>query len=187
MSGATPIEWMMREGFSMIEERSSGRNHRSSMVNRQSHGYTLVEVITVALVISILACVAVPRLSLSAVWGARADAAVQRLVTDLRHTRVLAITHAARNPEGFALVVRDAHPGGSYQIINRHDRTMMTSATLPEGVQCEGGRRFEFGPLGNLQNGSDRHLRIRTEGRAYRIEIAPATGAVEWYRGSDNQ
>jgi len=164
----------------MVEERSSRRNH-------QCHGYTLVEVVTVAWVISILACVAVPRLNLGAVWGARADAAVQRLVTDLRHTRALAITHAARNPAGFALVTQSTGPGHSYRIINRGDRAVATTCTLPPGVQCGGARRFEFGPLGNLQNGSDTRLSIQTEGKAYLIEIAPATGAVEWRRCSDKK
>ncbi len=171
----------------MIEVRSFRRNHPSSTINHPSHGYTLVEVVTVALMISILTCVAVPRLDLRPVWGARVDAAVRRLVTDLRHTRALAITHAARNPRGFALVIQGTEHGCDYQIINRGDHTAATTCTLPAGIQCGGGRRFEFGPLGNLQNGSDARLRIQTEGKAYRIEIAPATGAVEWHRCTDNE
>ncbi len=171
----------------MIDPHSSCRKHPSSIIHHPWAGYTLVEVITVALVISILACIAVPRLNLSAVRGARADAAVQRLVTDLRHTRALAITHAARNPEGFALVLQEADPGCRYQIVNRGDHTAATACTLPIGIRCGGGRRFEFGPLGNLQDGSDTCLRVQTEGKAYLIEIMPATGAVEWRRCSDNQ
>ncbi len=155
---------------------------RSSAINRLHPGYTLVEAVTVVLVLSILTCIAVPRLDFGAVWGARADAVVQRLATDLRHTRTLAITYAARNPDGFALVMQGAEPYPSYQIIDQQDRAVMTACNLPAGVQCRGGRRFEFGPLGNLQNGSDAHLGIRTEGRSYRLEIAPVTGAVEWYR-----
>ncbi len=171
----------------MIEERSSRGNHPSSPVHHDCRGYTLVEVVTVALVISILACVAVPRLNLGAVWGARADAAVQRLVTDLRHTRALAITHAARNPDGFALVMQGTGPARSYQIINRGSHIATTACTLPADLQCGGGRRFEFGPLGNLQNGSDTRLRVQTDGKAYLIEIAPATGAVEWHRCNDKE
>lgn len=186
MSRATPIESAIDKGLLMIDQRSSRNNHRLSIIHPY-HGYTLVEVVTVALVISILACIAVPRLSLSAVWGARADAAVQRLVTDLRHTRALAITYAPRNPDGFALVMQSADPCRSYQIINRGDHTAVTTCTLPAGIQCGGGRRFEFGPLGNLQNGSDTRLRIQTEDKAYLIEIAPATGAVEWHRCSDSK
>jgi Tfp pilus assembly protein PilE len=170
----------------MIDYRFMRADRRSSVINNPYPGYTLVEAVTVVLVLSILTCIAVPRLNFGAVWGARADAVVQRLATDLRHTRALAVTHAARNPDGFALVMQGADPYRSYQIIDQHDRTVMTTCNLPAGVQCTGGQRFEFGPLGNLQNGSDAHLGIRTEGKSYRLEIAPATGAVEWYR-DDNQ
>ncbi len=171
----------------MIGERSSCRNHLSSIVNREYRGYTLVEIVTVALVISILACVTVPRLNLAAVWGARADAAVQRLVTDLRYARTLAITHAARNPGGFALVMQGTGPGRSYQIVNQGNHTAATTCTLPVDVQCGGGRRFEFGPLGNLQSGSDTRLRLQTKDKVYLIEIAPATGAVAWHRCNDKE
>jgi Tfp pilus assembly protein FimT len=158
---------------------------RSSVVNNPYHGHTLVEVVTVVLVLSILTCIAVPRLDFGAVWGARADAVVQRLATDLRHTRALAITHAARNPEGFVLVMQGVDPYRGYQIIGRHDRTVVTTCNLPAGVQCGGGRWFEFGPLGNLQNGSDAHLAVRTEGKSYRLEVEPATGAVQWHRDNN--
>jgi len=162
-------------------------DRRSFTSNNLHHGHTLVEVITVVLVLSILTCIAVPRLDFGAVWGARADAVVQRLATDLRHARALAITHAAGNPDGFALVMRGVDPHRSYQIIDRHDQTVVTTCDLPAGVQCGGGQRFEFGPLGNLQNGSDAHLGIRTEGKSYRLEIVPATGAVQWHRDNDQK
>jgi prepilin-type N-terminal cleavage/methylation domain-containing protein len=155
-------------------------NYQSSMLNHPCRGHTLVELVTVVLVISILACVAVPRLNFGAVWGARADALAERLATDLRHTRTLAVTHAAGSPEGFALVMNGSEPYPSYQITDRHSHTVVTTCTIPAGVRCSGGRRFEFGPLGNLQTGSDTRLQIRTEGKTYRLEIVPATGAVTW-------
>jgi type II secretory pathway pseudopilin PulG len=160
---------------------------RSSIGNNPCHGWTLLELVTVVLMLSILTCIAVPRLNFGAVWEARADAVVQRLATDLRHTRALAITHAARNPDGFALLMCGADPYRSYQIIDRHDRAVIATCDFPAGVQCTGGRRFEFGPLGNLQNGSDTCLGIRTEGRSYRLEIVPATGAVEWQRDNNQK
>jgi type II secretory pathway pseudopilin PulG len=162
-------------------------DYPSSLVARRCRGHTLVEVVTVVLVLSLLTCIAVPRLDFGAVWGARADAMVRRLATDLRHTRALAITHAARNPDGFVLVMQGVDPYRSYQIIDRHDRTVVTTCSLPAGVQCRGGRWFEFGPLGNLQNGSDAHLGIRTEGKSYRLEIVPATGAVQWHRDNNQK
>ncbi len=164
---------------------AAASNNQLSIISHPCPGHTLVEVVTVVLVLSILAWIAVPRLDFSTVWGVRADAVVRRLATDLRHTRALAITQAARNPEGFALVMQGADPYRSYQIVDRHDRTVVTTCHLPADVRCGGGRRFEFGPLGNLQNGSDAHLGIRTEGKSYRLEIVPATGAVQWQRNNN--
>jgi prepilin-type N-terminal cleavage/methylation domain-containing protein len=155
---------------------------RSSLIHAPHHGHTLVELVTVVLVISILACVAVPRLNFGAVWGARADALAERLATDLRHTRALAITHAATSPEGYALIMEGSEPYRRYEILNRHDHTAAASCNIPAGVQCRGGRRFEFGPLGNLQNASDTRLQIGIEGKSYLLEIVPATGAVTWSR-----
>jgi prepilin-type N-terminal cleavage/methylation domain-containing protein len=172
----------MEEGRLTLGRRPSFPNQQSSLIRCLSQGHTLVEVVTVVLVLSILACIAVPRLNLAAVWGARADALVQRLATDLRHTRALAIAQAAQNPGGFVLVLEDADPCRRYQIIDCRDRTVAVVGDIPAGVQCRGGRRFAFGPLGSLQDGSDTHLRIGTEGKAYVIEIVPATGAVEWRR-----
>jgi Tfp pilus assembly protein PilE len=166
----------------MIEEGSSLSNHPSSIINHRFEGHTLVEVITVVLVILILACVAVPRLNFGAVWGARADGVVKRLATDLRRTRAEAITNAAKNPDGFVLMMDGADSHRRYQIINQHTHTAITTCDIPAGVRCGGGRRFEFGPLGNLQNGSDARLRIGTEGKTYLLEIVPATGAVTWRR-----
>jgi prepilin-type N-terminal cleavage/methylation domain-containing protein len=171
----------------MPDYRSMMADRRSSAIDSPDRGFTLVEAVTVVFVLSILTCIAVPRLNFGAVWGARADAVVQRLATDLRHTRALAVTHAARNPDGFVLEMQGLDPYRSYQIIDQRDRTVMTACIFPAGVQVGGGRRFEFGPLGNLRNGSDVHLGIRTEGKYYRVEIAPATGAVEWYRDDNHK
>lgn len=170
----------------MMGVRSSSRDRQLSIINHRCPGHTLVEVVTVVLVLSILACVAVPRLNFGAVWGARAEATVRRLATDLRHARALAITHAARNPDGFALVLPDADPCRRYQVIDLGSRRPVTTGNLPAGVQCRGPGRFAFGPLGNLRDGSDRHLRLRTQDQEYVIEIVPATGAVQWRRDAKN-
>lgn len=157
---------------------------RLPIIDRPARGHTLVEMVTVVLVLSILACVAVPRLNFGAVWGMRADALARRLATDLRHTRSLALTHAAANPEGFALVLQGRAPSHGYAIVDEHSRTTVTTYDFPRGVQCQEGRRFAFGPLGNLQEGSDRRLCFRTDDKTYLLEIVPATGAVTWQRAS---
>ena len=147
--------------------------------------HTLVEVITVVLILSILACVAVPRLNFAAVTGIRGDAAVRQIATDLRRTRANAILHAARNPTGFALVMSGGGPYDGYQIVDLHDSTVIATCEIPDDVGCSGGNRFEFGPLGNVRGGSDTQLRITTDARTYLVEVVPATGAVKWTRHDD--
>ncbi len=159
------------------------RRRSFRFARRDSHrtnAHTLVEVITVVLILSILAVVAVPRIHLAAVGGIRGDAAARQIATDLRRTRAHAILHAAENPKGFALVLAGADDG--YEILDLHRSTAVATCRLPEGVRCSGGKRFEFGPLGNLAGGSDATLRIAVEARSYTLEIAPATGAVTWTR-----
>ena len=141
-------------------------------------GHTLVELITVVLILSVLACIAVPRFNLGAVWGAKTDALTRRMTTDLRRTRAQAIQNAAQNPIGYALAIT----GSLYQIVGLHDSTVVTTCEIPPEVQCTGGVRFEFGPLGNLREGSDTELRVCAKSKTYTIEIVPATGAVKCTR-----
>jgi len=141
-------------------------------------GHTLVEVVTVVLIISFLACVAVPRVNLGALSGARVDAVVHRIVTDLRRTRSQAILEAARNPAGYGLIMRDAGPYIGYQIVNLLNGAVVAEHDLPADVQCRGGRRFEFEPLGNLSTASDMQLTVSTEGKTYSLRLVRATGAV---------
>ena len=163
--------------------------HARSRIPRHSRsragGHTLVEVVTVVLILSILAAVAVPRINLAAVAGTRGDAAVRQISTDLRRARAEAILHAARNPRGYALVMRGGVPYDGYEIVNLHDSTVIVANKIPDDVRCTGGRRFEFGPLGNLSGVSDTTLRVAAASRTYVVEIVPATGAVKWTRRVD--
>lgn len=134
------------------------------------------------LILSILAAVAVPRINFAAVGGVRGDAAVRQIGTALRRTRAEAILHAARNPKGFALVMIGGSPYEGYEIVDLHDSKVIATGRIPDDVRCKGGQRFEFGPLGNLSSTSDTSLNVAAEGRAYQVEIVPATGAVQWTR-----
>jgi hypothetical protein len=176
---------MMDDGLLMIRARPSFNDHQSSIANYPYRGHTLAEAITVVLILSILACVAVPRLNWAAVTGVTADAFVRQITTDLRRTRADAILHAGRNPTGFALIVSPEVPYHGYQIIDLRDATVVVARDLPPGVRCTGGKRFEFGPLGNLRAGSDTELHITTEARTYRVTVVPATGAVKWGRHNE--
>jgi Tfp pilus assembly protein PilE len=144
-------------------------------------GHSLVECITIVLILSILALIAVPRLNLGAVWGAQTEAAVHQLATDLRRTRMQAIAQAAARPAGFALVMTGASPYRNYRIVDLADSAVIASRDIAANVQCTGGQRFEFGPLGNLKEGSDTQLQVSSGRRAYQLQIVPATGTVKWF------
>jgi prepilin-type N-terminal cleavage/methylation domain-containing protein len=146
------------------------------------NGYTLVELILVVLIIGVLTCVAVPRFSWAVVRGTQADAFVRQLTTDLRRTRTYALVQAARNPAGFALVMEGTAPYGSYRIIDLHQSAVVARCAVSAEVCCTGGRHFEFGPLGNLREGSDERLRVTGAGRAYTLTMVRATGIVKCVR-----
>jgi hypothetical protein len=93
-----------------------------------------------------------------------------------------AITQAATKPAGFALVMTGASPYRSYQIVDLEDSAVVASRDIAADVQCTGGQRFEFGPLGNLKEGSDTQLQVSCGHRTYQLQIVPATGAVKWFR-----
>jgi Tfp pilus assembly protein PilE len=146
------------------------------------NGHTLVELVLVVFILGALACLAVPRFSWGAVMGAQADAAVAQLTTDLRRTRNHAIWNAQRNPLGFALIMTGDAPHTSYEITDLHDASVVAVRAFPAGVRCTRGRRCAFGPLGNLQEGSDTRLQLGTADRTYNLQIVPATGMVKWLR-----
>ena len=145
-------------------------------------GHTLVEAVTVVLILGALASVAVIRMHPDLLPGVRADAAVRQMATDLRRTRSEALLHAARNPAGFALVMEGRPPWRHYRIIDLSESTTVDRGEIAREVRCVGGQRFAFGPLGNLTEDSDLELHLSTDGRDYALEIVPATGAVTWTR-----
>jgi len=130
-----------------------------------------------------LASVAVIRLHRGTLPGVKVDAAIRQIATDLRRTRAEALLHAAHNPMGFALLMDGDSCYHGYRIIAPQDSTIVATRKIPTEVRCTGGRRFEFGPLGNLKEGSDRRLQVCTETKMYALEIVPATGAVRWVQG----
>lgn len=147
-------------------------------------GHTLAEIVVVVLIVGILACVAVPRLQYGAVRGAEADAIAHQLVTDLRRVRSQALLNAGQNTSGFALVMTGASSYNGYEIVDLKDSTVVIRHNIPAGVCCVGGRRFEFGPLGSLKDGSDTQLEVSAGGKAFTITIISATGMVKCVGGS---
>jgi len=156
---------------------------RGSDMARQKTAFTLVEVILVVLFLGIVAVIAVPRLSYSGSSRQKADGLVRKLATDLRRTRMLAISNAATNSKGFKLVMTGS-PYSGYQIVDDSNGTVVDSQTISSGISviCLGGIEFPFGPLGNKRTGtgiiSGIMITISAQGRLYRITFTSATGMV---------
>ena len=146
---------------------------------RQKRAFTLIEVILVVLFLGIMAAIAIPRLSLSTLSKQKADCLAQKVVTDLRRTRRLAISNAAVNTAGFKLVMVGS-PYTSYNIVDANSSETVDSHTIDSAVDCAGGNEFEFGPLGNLLSESDTQLVISVDEKTlFTIDITSATGMVK--------
>ncbi len=146
---------------------------------RQKTALTLVEVILAVLFLGIMAVIAIPRLNLSALSKQKADCLAQKIVTDLRRTRRLAISNAAGNTAGFKLKMTGTSEYTGYDIVDANSDETVDSQTIDPAVSCTGGDEFKFGPLGNLLSGSDTQLVISADGKTFTIDITSATGMVK--------
>jgi prepilin-type N-terminal cleavage/methylation domain-containing protein len=156
-------------------------------MGRQKKAFTLIEVILVVLLLGIVAVIAVPRISFSVSSGQKADSLAKKLTTDLRRTRMLAISNAATNPTGFTLKMTGSAPFYSgYQIIDDSNSTVVNSQTIGSKIMFTGSSQFSFGPLGSLRNTSSTllMLQIIIQNRYYKISITSATGIVKCNRFS---
>jgi prepilin-type N-terminal cleavage/methylation domain-containing protein len=141
--------------------------------------YTLVELLLVVLIVSAVACVAVPRLQFGAVHAVDAGTFARKLMTDLRRARAQATLNAAQNTDGYALLLLGDSPYGQYEILNLNNSTVVVLRDIPATVECTGGTRFEFGPLGNLKEGSDTQVQVAGGDRSFTITVISATGAAK--------
>jgi type II secretory pathway pseudopilin PulG len=144
----------------------------------QRRAFSLFEAIIVVVLIGIAAVIAVPRLNFSAIPRQKADSAARKVVASLRRIRRLAISDAATNSSGYSLNIIGSSPYG-YEIKNLDGGTTLETHTFDPEITCAGGTMFEFGPLGNLEPGSDSQLTVSAEGKTITISITPATGAVK--------
>jgi len=143
-------------------------------MKKRCKAHTLVELIMIVVILGALAFIAVPRLQFATVYRKQADTVAQKLVTDLRRTRRLAVSDAATNTDGFAL----NRAGSTYEIVDLSDGTTIPNGTfsIDSKISCSGGTSFQFGPLGNLKTGSNSQLTVSAQGKTFTISITPATG-----------
>ena len=144
-----------------------------------NRAYSLVELILVVVFVGIFAAIAIPRINFAIISEQEIDTVAKKIVTDLRRTRVLAITDAANNSDGFILDMTGSGPYTGYEIINDDTGAVVDRHTFGPDIACDGNGKFEFGPLGNLVTGSGTVLKIAAGDRSFVIDIISATGTVK--------
>lgn len=149
------------------------------MVQFKKPAYSFVEVIIVVIFLGIIAAIAVPKLNFSVTSKQQAESLSRKIVTDLRRTRMLAISNAAENNTGFALNMTGSSPYTGYEIQNLNTSEVIETFIVDSDISCTGGDNFQFGPLGNLVTGSDNQLVVSSSGKTCTISIIPATGMVK--------
>lgn len=147
--------------------------------DRIKTAFTLAEMLIAVLFLGIFAYIAVPRMQTSIIERYKGKSAAQKIVTDLRLVRNLAITEAADNTAGFALQMAGTSPYSGYTIVNLSNGHTISTHTLDTKISCSGGILFKFGPMGNLLAGSDTQLVISAAEKSSTIGITAATGAVQ--------
>ena len=145
----------------------------------KARAFSLVEVIIVVLFVGLFAAIAAPRFNFAVPSKQRAEATAEKIMAGLWRARRLAISDAANNAEGYTVNMLGPSPYTGYTIDNLGTSTTVDSHTIDSSVSCTGGAAFTFGPLGNLQAGSDRQLTVSASGKTFTITVAAATGAVK--------
>ncbi len=148
-------------------------------MTRNRKAFSLAELVVIVLILAVMAVVAVPRMQFATLRRQKADAAARKIATDLKLTRRLAICNAAVNVDGYGLSMSGSSPYNGYEIENLNTSEIVDSYSIDSDVSCTGGKRFKFGPLGNLLAGSDTQLTVSAEGKSFTVTVVSATGAVK--------
>jgi Tfp pilus assembly protein FimT len=142
--------------------------------------YSLVEMIVVVLILGAMTFIAIPRINLTGLHIKQANAVAKKIATDLRRTRMLAISHAANNTKGYNLQMLGPSPYTSYNIVDVNSGSAVDTLTIDSPISCTGGSIFRFGPLGNLLSGSSTTaISVSSGGKTYTITVISATGIVQ--------
>ena len=141
--------------------------------------FSIIELVAVVLLLGIFAYIAIPKLKLNMLDRNASETQAQKIITDLRLARNMAVTDAARNTSGFEVQMAGSSPYHSYNIVNLATSSVVSTNTISNNVSCTGGTLFKFGPLGNLLSGSSSQLVVSGAGKTTTINVIAATGTVE--------
>ncbi len=147
-------------------------------MSRLRRAFSVAELIVVVIFIGILVAISVPRVNFAIISKQKADTIAEKIVTDLRRTRRMAIADAATNSKGFQMQMSGSQPYSGYEIKNLDTNEIVDSLTIDSDISCTGHRMFKFGPLGDLK-GSDFQLDVAAQGRSFTITVVSATGMIK--------
>ena len=137
---------------------------------RGKSGFTLIELLFAVLVLGIVTGIALFRPGFDFTIKSKARTTAQRLVSDLRLTRRLAIT----NSEQHTLIVYPSED--EYKIFDSGNSQVGDTRTIDSDTTLSGDTEFVFESLGNISRGSS--LLVSVGANQYNISIVSATGMV---------
>ena len=138
----------------------------------RKRGYTLLEILFVVIVLAILAGIAIPRLGVDFSTKMKVKTAAQRLISDLRYTRRLAIT----NNEDYRLSVDSSEK--EYSIYDSGDMQVGQTRSIDSDITISADKDFIFESLGNASASSDTDISLSANGNQADISVTTATGMV---------
>ena len=164
---------------------------------RRAMAYTLVEVLTIIVILGIVAMIALPLLE--STDAARVSSAAQLIVADLQYAQMYSISHSD-NPIGmkfdtsansYALVQRSGalpfqcssvttvtNPvdGEAFSTVFGSGRASELTGVSIDSVSLDGDECLVFGALGQLDQSSAATVTVSFGGRALTITVDPITG-----------
>jgi len=136
------------------------------------NSYSSVEVLFVIVVIAVLAAVAIPRLSVPFTVKMRVKTAAQKLISDLRLTRRLAIT----NNENYRLSIDSSNK--EYAIYDSVNSQQGLTKVIDSAITVSADKDFIFEHLGNASALSDISVSFSAQGNQADISVVIATGRI---------
>lgn len=135
-------------------------------------GYTLIEILFVVIVLAILAGIVIPRLGFEFTIKMKVKTAAQRLISDLRLTRRLAVT----NNENYRLDVDSTIK--EYRIYDSGDTQVGATRSIDSNITISADKDFIFESLGNASVSSDISISLSAGGNQADIAVTTATGMI---------
>ena len=144
------------------------------------NGVTLAELIVVVLIIGVMASVTIPRMGLSLITTGKTQTTAYKIAAAIRYARSLAISNAATNAQGFAVIMIGSGSYTGYKVVNLTSPTppVETGSIDSNNVSCTDADDFIFKPLGNRDGDTD-SLTVSGGEKTYVISVITATGMIK--------